>query len=243
MSYTDVGEGAHLGWTCSDCLRVNQDGLDPETVERRTAEQMRVYLETGPDTVDWRQGYANELKRRRRSLPGPRADELVRASRYIVREMGNLWPETPLGAAEKNGLPLVLHEGLGRSPTYELVARCAGKRMLGFFERYPEAFERAPLTFQNGQQREDTLNAFIREVEPQLWQRTATSKHGLGWTGFQYGWAVNAVRFIHDRGPVQNPAFMYLVGEDDGPHPMEGMEGVYEHNGLTMIVDEPHKND
>jgi len=99
-------------------------------------------------------------------------------------------------------------EGTGLSPTYELVARALGKRLLRFMEDHPEdASKPVFLVWVHGMPTELTLEHAAEAAGVDLDE--------LHPTGFQVGWAANAAKYVLGLPPVRNSALASLRGPVD----------------------------
>lgn len=181
-------DGAHSGMTASQCVKVLRAGA-PMPATRMTKDQMRVYLETAPDDVSLDRYQDEGL-----------GELLNQAAEMTPAEFRRAVPAGPDGlmAAFSEGRV----QGVGESSTYEMVARCAGRRMLAHMEAHPHVamlFVDCP---------------FIEGVpEPYLdhaFRDAGVVLEPLQLTGFQYGWAANAAKFVLGLPPVPNPSLTRL---------------------------------
>lgn len=191
-------EGAHAGYTANQCLLIAVGGKADEVKAEKgmTPEEMREYIESAPDHVDVRVGYAQELAERIAQLPGPK-DQLKHAARWAVRNMSHQFFESPLGAIGEAGLPLSLHPGPGRSPTYELAARSFAKRLLPWMEAHPEHASKQ--TYSWLEDADDLIDDAVKGSDD--WPGDPYRV-----TGFQWGWALNACKYVLGLPPVPNPS-------------------------------------
>lgn len=90
---------------------------------------------------------------------------------------------------------------------YEMAARCAARAMLIVCEENPRLLD-VPT-------REDDPTGFARATHDAHWQAAKDRWPGLddwlgGLTGFQFGWANNAVRYALGAEAVGNPALVSI---------------------------------
>lgn len=84
---------------------------------------------------------------------------------------------------------------------YHMAAECLAKALLIVADRDPSLLDVDP----------ETEGSWVAANNEKLWEAAKQEFPGLndwlgGPTGFQFGWAHNIVRFIHEVEPVGNPA-------------------------------------
>lgn len=185
-------DGAHVGLTCAQCVAIKRSGMKVPT-ERMSAAEMRAYLEA--------------------------ADDVVSLTRYddvglgeFENQSGEMSYDEALNLVAVGPNLLTVSEGavdLTMSQVYGDVARSASKAILRFMEAHPEHAERWPSLpfhrFIGHTDEAETIDAAMRASGDYAYIET------LRLTGFQFGWALNAARFVLGMTPVPNPALTRMT--------------------------------
>jgi hypothetical protein len=102
-----------------------------------------------------------------------------------------------------------------RSYSYDMAASIAGGRVLAWLDEHPK-FKHVPAEpISDWEDREKYEGYYIKYPGlGELMELTGVDiDEGLGLSGFQYGWAVNAAKYALGAPPSRNPALMTIGGD------------------------------
>lgn len=154
---------------------------------------MRAWLESSPDEVDLARRYREEAAR-------VWGEERVAG---LLNQAGELTENVLLMLGVESAARQQIGGGV-----YEQVARCWGKRVLRYFDELQASgmLSRVPRANHSWEQTDRPT------VDRQL---DLPPSSDLMVTGFQWGWGINAARYVYGLPDGGNPALVTLSSEED----------------------------